>query len=57
MLHAALDRWSGGEHNALFDPRISAAKYIVVDNATALATDAIHLSGWRGYSRELRYER
>jgi butyryl-CoA dehydrogenase len=57
VLHAALDRWSEGEHNALFDPGISAAKYIVVDSATALAMDAIHLSGWRGYSRELPYER
>lgn len=57
VLHDALDRLGNDEYNELFDPVISAAKYTVVDNAIALAMDAIHLTGWMGYSRELPYER
>jgi alkylation response protein AidB-like acyl-CoA dehydrogenase len=57
VLHDALDRLGAGDYNGLFDPVISAAKYAVVDNAIALAMDAVHLTGWMGYSRELPYER
>lgn len=57
VLHDALDRLGDSDHNELFDPVISAAKYTVVENAIALAMDAINLTGWMGYSRELPYER
>jgi alkylation response protein AidB-like acyl-CoA dehydrogenase len=57
VLHDALGRLGTDSHNELFDPVVSAAKYTVVDNAIALAMDAINLTGWMGYSRELPYER
>jgi alkylation response protein AidB-like acyl-CoA dehydrogenase len=57
VLHDALGRLGTGGHNELFDPVVSAAKYTVVDNAIALALDAVNLTGWMGYSRELPYER
>ncbi len=57
VLHDALGRWVAGPHNVQFDPVVSAAKYTIVDNAIAVGMDALHLTGWAGYSRELPYER
>lgn len=57
VLHDALSRCAAGAHNPLFDPVISAAKYTIVENAIAVGMDAVHLTGWLGYSRELPYER
>lgn len=57
LLHDGLGRYAGGGRNELFDPVASAAKYTVVENAIAVAMDAVRLTGWLGYSRELPYER
>lgn len=57
LLHDALARWAAGAHNPLFDPIVSAAKYTAVENAIAVGMDAVRLTGWLGYSRELPYER
>jgi alkylation response protein AidB-like acyl-CoA dehydrogenase len=57
VLHDALARWAAGAHNPLFDPVVSAAKYTIVENALAVGMDAVQLTGWLGYSRELPYER
>jgi len=57
VLHDALSRFATGAYNPLFDPVVSAAKYTVVENAVALGMDAVYLTGWLGYSRELPYER
>jgi len=56
LLHDALARWAG-VHNPLHEPVVSAAKYTIVENAIAVAMDAVGLAGWLGYSRELPYER
>jgi alkylation response protein AidB-like acyl-CoA dehydrogenase len=56
LLHDALERWAG-THNPLHDPIVSAAKYTIVENAIEVGLDAIRLTGWRGYSQELPYER
>lgn len=56
LLHDALARWAG-THNPLHEPVVSAAKYTIVDNAIAVALDAVGLTGWLGYSRELPFER
>jgi alkylation response protein AidB-like acyl-CoA dehydrogenase len=57
VLHDALERWADGTRHELFDPVASAAKYTVVENAIEVAMDAVRLTGWCGYSRELPYER
>jgi alkylation response protein AidB-like acyl-CoA dehydrogenase len=57
VLHDALNLWTAGARNQLFDSTSSAAKYTIVENAIALAQDAIDLTGWRGYSNDLPYER
>lgn len=57
VLHDALSRWAANAHNPVFDPVVSAAKYTIVENAIAVGMDAVHLTGWLGFSRELPYER
>jgi alkylation response protein AidB-like acyl-CoA dehydrogenase len=57
VLHDALGRWGAPTRSALFDPTSTAAKYTIVESAIALAQDAIYLTGWRGYSDALPYER
>ncbi|HYH97662.1 acyl-CoA dehydrogenase family protein [Hyalangium sp.] len=57
ILHDALDRIGRGDINQLFDPIISAAKLIITENALELGERAIRLTGWRGYSKELPFER
>jgi alkylation response protein AidB-like acyl-CoA dehydrogenase len=57
VLHDALNHWAAGARNQLFDPTSTAAKYTIVENALALAQDAIYLTGWQGYSSALPYER
>lgn len=57
VLRDALERVGGRHQNPLFDPVISAAKYTVVEHALAVAKDAIYLTGWRGFSKELPFER
>jgi alkylation response protein AidB-like acyl-CoA dehydrogenase len=57
VLHDALSRSADKEYNPVFDPVVSAAKYTIVENAIAVGMDAVHLTGWLGFSRELPYER
>lgn len=57
ILHDALDRIGRGEINQMFDPVISAAKLIITENALDVGQSAIRLTGWRGYSHELPFER
>ncbi|MCG8417665.1 MAG: acyl-CoA/acyl-ACP dehydrogenase [Proteobacteria bacterium] len=57
VLHNALDRAESNEINPLFDPVISAAKYFITEQAIALADRAVRLTGWRGYSKKLPFER
>jgi alkylation response protein AidB-like acyl-CoA dehydrogenase len=57
VLHDALNHWAASERNPLFDTTSTAAKYTIVENAIALAQDAIYLTGWQGYSNALPYER
>ncbi|WP_266214302.1 acyl-CoA dehydrogenase family protein [Paraliomyxa miuraensis] len=57
VLHDALERMASGEHRLAFDPVLSAAKYTVVDHALAFANDALHLTGWSGYTDQLPFER
>jgi alkylation response protein AidB-like acyl-CoA dehydrogenase len=57
ILHDALDRIGRGEINHMFDPDISAAKLIITENALDVGERAIRLTGWRGYSKELPFER
>lgn len=57
ILHDALERIGRGEINQMFDPVISAAKLVITENALDVAEQAIRLTGWRGYSHELPFER
>jgi alkylation response protein AidB-like acyl-CoA dehydrogenase len=57
VLHDALDRMGRGDVNAVYDPVISAAKYVVTENAVDVGERAIRLTGWRGYSTVLPLER
>jgi alkylation response protein AidB-like acyl-CoA dehydrogenase len=57
ILHDALERIGRGEINQMFDPVISAAKLIITENAMDVGESAIRLTGWRGYSHELPFER
>lgn len=57
ILHSALDRIERGEANEVFDPYISAAKYILTENVVDVGEQAIRLTGWRGYSKVLPIER
>jgi alkylation response protein AidB-like acyl-CoA dehydrogenase len=47
----------GDEHNEVFDSIVAAAKYWITELAIKSAEDAIRMSGWRGYSNALPYER
>ena len=57
VLHDALDRMGRGEVNEVYDPVISAAKYVVTENAVEVSERAIRLTGWRGYTTVLPLER
>ncbi len=57
ILYNALDRIGRNAINHMFDPVISAAKYTLTENALEVANQAIRLTGWRGYSKELPFER
>jgi alkylation response protein AidB-like acyl-CoA dehydrogenase len=57
VLHDALQRATAGDRNQLLDATSTAAKYTIVENAIALAVDALYLMGWKGYSTTLPYER
>jgi alkylation response protein AidB-like acyl-CoA dehydrogenase len=57
ILHDALDRIARGEINDMFDPIISAAKFIIAENVVDVGEKAIRLTGWRGYSKQLPVER
>jgi alkylation response protein AidB-like acyl-CoA dehydrogenase len=56
ILHDALDRVGRGQINEMFDPAISAAKLIITENVIDVGEQAIRLTGWRGYSKELPFE-
>jgi alkylation response protein AidB-like acyl-CoA dehydrogenase len=56
ILHDALDRVGRGELNEMFDPSISAAKLVLTENVIDVGEQAIRLTGWRGYSKELPFE-
>lgn len=53
ILHDALGRMGRGEVDDMFDPFISAAKYIITENVMNVCERAIRLTGWRGQSHEL----
>jgi acyl-CoA dehydrogenase len=57
ILHDALDRIGRGETNDMFDPAISAAKFVITENVIEVGEQALRLTGWRGYSKELPVER
>lgn len=57
ILHDALDRVGRDEINEMFDPAISAAKFILTENVIDVGEQAIRLTGWRGYSTELPFQR
>jgi alkylation response protein AidB-like acyl-CoA dehydrogenase len=57
ILHDALDRMGRGEVNEMFDPVFSAAKFIITENVMSVGERAIRLTGWRGQSKELPFER
>lgn len=57
ILHDALERIGRGEINEMFDPAISAAKFVLTENIIEVGEQAIRLTGWRGYSKELPIER
>jgi alkylation response protein AidB-like acyl-CoA dehydrogenase len=57
ILHEALDRIGRGEINEMFDPAISAAKFVIAENVIDVSEKAVRLTGWRGYSQELPFER
>jgi alkylation response protein AidB-like acyl-CoA dehydrogenase len=57
LLHDALDRVGRGDINDMFDPAISAAKFIITENVVDVGEQAIRLTGWRGYGKELPFER
>ncbi len=57
ILHDALDRIGRGEINEMFDPAISAAKFVITENVIEIGEKAIRLTGWQGYSKELPLER
>jgi len=57
VLHDALERMGRGEVNPVYDPVISAAKYVVTENAVEVGERAIRLTGWRGYTTVLPLER
>jgi alkylation response protein AidB-like acyl-CoA dehydrogenase len=58
ILHDALGRMARGDVNDLFDPVVSAAKFIITENAVDVAEQAIRLTGWRGYAAdELPFQR
>jgi len=56
ILHDALDRIGRGEINEMFDPTISAAKYVITENVMNVCERAIRLTGWRGQSHELPFQ-
>jgi hypothetical protein len=53
VLHDALGRLGRGAIDDMFDPFISAAKYIITENVMDACERAIRLTGWRGQSHEL----
>ncbi len=57
ILHDALDRVGRGEVNEMFDPVISAAKFVLTENVIDAGEQAIRLTGWRGYATELPFQR
>src|SRR5262249_29517255 len=57
LLHEALRRITDGEHDPLFDPVVSAAKYHVTEKALELAMRTLRLLGGSAYLKELPYER
>lgn len=57
ILHDALDRVGRGEINEMFDPVISAAKFIITENVIDVGEQAIRLTGWQGYSTQLPFQR
>jgi alkylation response protein AidB-like acyl-CoA dehydrogenase len=57
VLHDALDRMGRGDVNEVYDPVISAAKYVLTENAVEVGERAIRLTGWRGYTTVLPLER
>lgn len=57
ILHDALDRVGRSAINEMFDPVISAAKFIITENVIDVGEQAIRLTGWRGYSTELPFQR
>ena len=57
ILHTALDRIGSGDINEIFDPFISSAKLTITERAVEVGERAIRLTGWRGYSDHLPFER
>ncbi len=58
ILHDALDRMGRGETNEMFDPVVSAAKFIITENVVDVGERAVRLTGWRGYAAdELPFQR
>jgi alkylation response protein AidB-like acyl-CoA dehydrogenase len=58
ILHDALDRIGRGDVNEMFDPVVSAAKFVITENVVDVGEQAIRLTGWRGYAAdELPFQR
>lgn len=57
VLHDALDRVGRSEINEMFDPVISAAKFVLTENVVDASEQAVRLTGWQGYSTELPFQR
>ena len=57
MLHRALWRTRRADRNPIFDATMAAAKHFVVEQAIAVATAALRLTGGEGFLRGNHYER
>jgi alkylation response protein AidB-like acyl-CoA dehydrogenase len=57
ILRDALDRIGRGEVNEMFDPVVSAAKFVITENVVDVGERAIRLTGWQGYATELPLQR
>ncbi|WP_394821765.1 acyl-CoA dehydrogenase family protein [Pendulispora albinea] len=57
IMYRALHRARKGEADPLFDPVTSAAKYVTIERALAIAATAMRLLGGQAFRREFPYER
>ncbi len=57
IAHRALEGMRRADRNPIFDAEMATAKYFVIEQSIAVATDALRLAGTSGYLREAHYER